>query len=168
MMVSHSRALLLLFSATIYAYGGYPFIKGMVNEIRKRSPGMMTLIGVALTTALAYSTYAVITQQGRPFFWELATLTDVMLLGHWIEMKSVLGASKALEKIAELIPKTTHRLRDGELEEVPANELVPGDLIVVKPGERVPPDGIVVSGSAHIDDSLITGESRPIKKSVMR
>ncbi len=163
--VPFAQYILLALAATIYFYGGYPFLKGLVDEVRKRLPGMMTLIGVALTTAFLYSVYAVITSLGRPFFWELATLTDVMLLGHWIEMRSVLGASRALEKIAELIPKTAHRLRDGELEEVPANELVPGDLIVVRPGERVPADGFVISGEAHVDESLITGESRPVKKS---
>lgn len=163
--VPFSKQILLALAAAVYLYGGYPFLKGMVDELRKRLPGMMTLIGVALSTAFLYSAYTVVTGSGRPFFWELATLTDVMLLGHWIEMKSVLGASRALEKIAELIPKTAHRLRGGSLEDVPADKLVPGDLIVVRPGERVPADGFVVGGEAHVDESLITGESKPVKKS---
>lgn len=165
MGIPAARYVLLALATVVYGYGGYPFLTGMLTEIRNKLPGMMTLIGVALTTAFAYSVYAVLGSGARPFFWELATLTDVMLLGHWIEMKSVLGASRALEKIAELIPKTAHRLIDGVLEDVPADELVPGDIIVVRPGERVPADGFVVSGEAHVDESLITGESRPVKKS---
>lgn len=161
----YSQYVLLALATAVYAYGGYPFLKGMVGELRKRLPGMMTLIGVALSTAFAYSVYAVALSAGRPFLWELATLTDVMLLGHWVEMKSVLGASKALEKIAELIPKTARKIVDSEIVEVPATELRPGDIIVVRPGERVPADGFVAGGEAHVDESLITGESRPVKKS---
>ena len=162
--IPHSEVILLALSGTIYFYGGWPFLKGAAGELRLRAPGMMTLIAVALSTAFLYSAYATLASAGRPFFWELATLTDIMLLGHWIEMRSVLGASKALEKIAELIPKTARRIVDDEVVEVPASELRPGDLIVVRPGERVPADGVVVRGEAHVDESLITGESKPVKK----
>ncbi len=162
--IPYSEVVLLALSGTIYFYGGWPFLKGAAGELRLRAPGMMTLIAVALSTAFLYSAYATLASAGRPFFWELATLTDIMLLGHWIEMRSVLGASKALEKIAELIPKTARRIVDDEVVEVPASELRPGDQIVVRPGERVPADGVVVRGEAHVDESLITGESKPVKK----
>jgi Cu2+-exporting ATPase len=152
-------------ATVVFFYGGWPFLAGLVSEVRRRQPGMMTLIGVATGVAWGYSTAVAVGLPGKVFFWELATLVDVMLLGHWIEMRSVLGASRALEKLVQLLPDTAHRLRaDGSLEEVPASQLAAGDHVVVKPGERVPTDGRIVDGRTSLDQSLLTGESKPVEK----
>ncbi len=152
-------------ASAVYFYGGWPFLKGLLQELARRTPGMMTLIALAITVAYAYSSAVVFGFPGKIFFWELATLIDVMLLGHWIEMKSVLGASRALEKLAQLIPKEAHRLRsDGTVEDVPVHALVPGDRVLVKPGERIPVDGVVVEGRSSVNESMLTGESRPVEK----
>ena len=151
-------------STAVYAYGGKPFLAGMVDELRKRLPGMKTLVSVAITAAYLYSSSVVFLIPGRFFFWELATLIDVMLLGHWIEMRSVLGASRALEMLVEALPRTARLVRDGEVVEVHVSELKPGDRVLVRPGDKVPVDGVVVEGSTSVDESLITGESRPVYK----
>ena len=160
------RMLLLWgFASAVYVYGGWPFLVGARRELLKRTPGMMTLIALAITVAYAYSTTVVFGFPGKIFFWELATLIDVMLLGHWIEMKSVLGASRALEKLAALIPKEAHRLRpNGSVEDVPVHALQPGDRVLVKPGERIPVDGVVVEGRSSVNEAMLTGESRPVEK----
>ncbi len=154
----------LLFASTVYFYGGWPFLKGMWNELRKRQPGMMTLIALAISVAYVYSAAVVLGLRGQVFFWELATLIDVMLLGHWIEMRSVLGASKALEELARLMPSTAHLLKDGTVEDVPIEVLKPGDRVLVKPGEKIPVDGVVVEGRTTVNESMLTGESRPVEK----
>ncbi|ARN77190.1 copper-translocating P-type ATPase [Nonlabens spongiae] len=151
-------------SSFIYFYGGWPFLKGMVDEIKEKSPGMMTLIAVAISAAYLYSSAVVFGLEGKTFFWELATLIVVMLAGHWIEMKSVLGASKALEELAALMPDEAHLLVDGEEKNVPVSELKSGDVILIKPGEKVPADGTIVDGSSSINESMITGESKPVSK----
>ena len=151
-------------SSIIYFYGGWPFLKGLVEEVRKGSPGMMTLIGVAITVAYVYSTAVVFGLEGMDFFWELATLIVVMLLGHWIEMKSVLGASKALELLVSMMPSTAHVIREGETLEVPIEKLQKGDVILVKPGEKVPADGVVSQGESYLNESMLTGESKPVQK----
>lgn len=151
-------------STVVYFYGGLPFLRGIVSEIRRRTPGMMTLISVAISAAYFYSSAVVFLIPGKYFFWELATLIDVMLLGHWIEMKSVLGASRALEKLVEALPKTANLLRDGEVVEVPVSQVRPGDRVLVRPGEKIPVDGVVVEGETSVDESMITGESRPVYK----
>jgi P-type Cu2+ transporter len=149
----------------IYFYGGWPFLKGLVDEIKERSPGMMTLIGIAITVAWAYSFAITLGFQGMDFYWELATLIVIMLLGHWLEMKSVLGASKSLEKLVELMPDKAYKiLETGELQEVGVKELESGDKIQIKPGEKVPADGIVLEGSTSINESMLTGESMPVEK----
>src|SRR5690349_1342074 len=127
------------FSALIYFYCGWPFLRGIHDEISARRPGMMTLIAVAISTAFVYSSAVVFGLRGTLFFWELATLIDVMLLGHWLEMKSIIGASRALETLVQLLPATAHRLKAGndETEDVPVAALRPGDRVLVKPGERV-------------------------------
>nr|WP_228546787.1 HAD-IC family P-type ATPase [Hyperthermus butylicus] len=125
---------------------------------------MMTLIGVAITVAYLYSTLVVFLIPGKTFFWELATLIDVMLLGHWIEMKSLLGASRALEKLAKALPTTAHLVKNGSYVDVYVSMIKPGDKILVKPGEKIPVDGIIVEGETSVDESLITGESRPAYK----
>ena len=157
--------LLFAFSSIVYLYGGLPFLKGMVDELHKKSPGMMTLVAVAITTAYAYSSVVVFGLQGKVFFWELATLIDIMLLGHWIEMRSVLGASKALEEMVKLMPSEAHLLmEDGSTIDVPIEKVKPGDRVLVKPGEKIPVDGIVIQGRTTVDESMLTGESKPVEK----
>lgn len=149
----------------IYIYGGSPFLKGFVNEVKARRLGMMTLIGIAITSAYAYSAIVVFGLMGEVFFWELATLIDIMLLGHWIEMRSVMGASKALEELARLMPSEAHKvMSDGSTIDVPLSELAKGDKVLVKPGEKVPADGQVVDGRTSVNESMLTGESVPIDK----
>ncbi|HDT13027.1 MAG TPA: cadmium-translocating P-type ATPase [Candidatus Aminicenantes bacterium] len=157
--------LLFALSSFVYAFGGYPFLKGIAAELGKRRPGMMTLIAVAITTAYAYSAAVVFGLRGEVFFWELATLVDIMLLGHWVEMKSVAGASRALEELARLMPSEAHLLReDGSTVDVPLSELEAGRRVVVKPGEKVPADGDVVEGETSVDEAMLTGESKPVSK----
>src|SRR5436309_8722827 len=123
------------FASAVYFYGGWPFLTGLVAELRARLPGMMTLVALAITVAYAYSTLVVFGLPGDVFFWETATLIDIMLLGHWLEMRSVLGASRALEQLVRLLPADAHRLRpDGGSEDVPVAALRPGDRVLVKPG----------------------------------
>ena len=152
-------------SAVVYLYCGRPFLKGIHGELRARQPGMMTLIAVAISTAFFYSSAVVFGLPGTVFFWELATLVDVMLLGHWLEMKSVMGASRALEALVQLLPATAHRLKSNDdAEDVPIAELRPGDRVLVKPGERVPIDGVITKGYSSFNESMLTGESRPVEK----
>ncbi len=159
------KYLLFLLSSVIFFYGGYPFLRGFFEEIQKLRPGMMTLIALAITVAYGYSSAVVFGLPGKMFFWELATLIDIMLLGHWLEMKSVLGASRALEELASLMPSSAHRLRpDGTTEEVPLETLRPGDRVLVKPGEKIPADGVVISGESAVNEAMLTGESKPVPK----
>jgi P-type Cu2+ transporter len=159
--------LLFAISAFVYLYGGYPFLKGIFAELKSKKPGMMTLIAVAITTAFVYSSVVVFGLPGMPFFWELATLIDIMLLGHYIEMKSVLGASRALEEMAKLMPSDAHKIVNGsKVMDVPLEELAVGDRVLVKPGEKIPADGIVIDGKSSVDESLLTGESMPVQKVV--
>ena len=151
-------------ATVIFFYGGWPFLTGLVDELRERNPGMMTLIGLAITVAYVYSAAVTFGLEGSVFYWELATLIAVMLAGHWIEMASVLSASSALEQLAELMPTTAHRKRGGELEDVALDEVEKGDVLVIKPGEKVPSDGTVVSGESYLDESMLTGESKPVHK----
>ncbi len=163
---SGDKYVLFLLSAFIYFYGGYPFLKGFFDELKSRKPGMMTLIAVAITVAFVYSSVVVFGLKGEIFFWETGTLIDIMLLGHWIEMKSVLGASRALEDLAKLMPSDAHKLfDDGSIKDVPVAELVSGDKVVIKPGEKIPVDGVVLSGDTSVNESLLTGESKPVSKS---
>ncbi len=153
-------------STVIFLYGGWPFLTGLAGELRSKSPGMMTLIGLAITVAYVYSSAVVFGLSGAVFFWELATLIDVMLLGHWIEMKSVMGASKALESLVHLMPSEAHRVTEsGGTQDVPVSDLHPGDRVVVKPGEKVPIDGQIVEGRTSVNEAMLTGESRPVEKS---
>ncbi|WP_369811379.1 copper-translocating P-type ATPase [Rubrivirga sp. SAORIC476] len=152
-------------STVVFFYGGWPFLKGFVSEVKGGRPGMMTLISVAITTAYVYSTAVVFGLEGMPFFWELVTLIDVMLLGHWVEMKSVMGASKALEELARLMPSEAHKLMpDGTVQDVPLDQLQHGDRVIVKPAEKVPADGVVVDGQTSVNESMLTGESVPVSK----
>lgn len=158
--------LLFVLSSFVYFYGGWPFLKGFYNEIRSFKPGMMTLIAVAVSVAYIYSSVVVFGLKGDIFFWELATLIDIMLFGHWIEMRSVLGASKALEELAKLMPSDAHKLNaDGSVIEIPLSELKINDKVIVKPGEKFPADGTVLEGDTSVDESMLTGESKPVSKS---
>lgn len=154
-----------IFAIAIYFYGGLPFLQMARPEVRNRKPGMMTLISLAITVAFAYSLYAVFFAPASGFFWEMATLIDVMLLGHWIEMRSVRQASGALNELAQLMPDTAERiLPDGGAEEVPLRSLQYGDLVLVRPGTSLPSDGEVVEGHSQVNESMITGESKPVLK----
>jgi Cu2+-exporting ATPase len=158
--------ILFLLSSFIYFYGGFPFLKGLLDELKAKRPEMMTLIALAITTAYAYSAATVIGLSGEDFFWELATLIDIMLLGHWIEMRSVMGASRALEELARLMPSEAHRQApDGTVTDVPLSDLKAGDKVLVKPGEKVPADGAVLEGETSVNESMLTGESKPVAKS---
>ncbi|MDD1653338.1 MAG: copper-translocating P-type ATPase [Methanomicrobiales archaeon] len=158
------RYLLLALSTAVYLYGGYPFLHGIVSELRARLPGMMTLIAVAITVAYAYSAAVALGFPGEGFFWELATLIDIMLLGHWIEMRSVLGASRALRELVRILPKEAHLLEDGTTRDVGLDTLAVHDRVLVKPGEKIPVDAVVVEGDTSVDESMLTGESRPVHK----
>jgi Cu2+-exporting ATPase len=157
--------LLFVLSSAVYFYGGYPFLKGIYDELKSRSPGMMTLIALAITVAYVYSSAVVFGVSGEVFFWELATLIDVMLLGHWLEMRSIIAASSALEELARLMPSEAHKIiADGSMMDVPLNELNAGDRVLVKPGEKMPADGKVVAGETSVNEAMLTGESTPVAK----
>ncbi len=156
---------LAVLSSAIYFYGGWPFLRGLKDEISGRNPGMMTLIGVAITAAYIYSLATVLGLPGNDFFWELVTLIDIMLLGHWIEIKSVVGAGAALEKLAALIPDTAHLLSsDGSTRDIAVAALKGGEQLLVKPGERIPADGVIIKGQTSANESMLTGESKPVAK----
>lgn len=162
---SGDKYILFTLSSIIYFYGGYPFLKGFIEEIGKKAPGMMTLIAVAISAAYLYSSAVVFGLEGKTFFWELATLIVVMLLGHWLEMRSVLGASKALEALAALMPDEAHLVHDDHVMKVKVSELKTGNIILIKPGEKVPADGIIIEGESDLNESMLTGESKPVSKS---
>jgi Cu2+-exporting ATPase len=153
------------FSTIVFFYGGWPFLTGLVDELTQKKPGMMTLIGLAIMVAYTYSTAVVFGLAGKVFFWELATLIIIMLLGHWMEMRSVMGASGALEELVKLMPSTALRItKDGDTEEVKVSQLEKGDRVAVKPGEKIPTDGVIAEGRTRIDESMVTGESRQVEK----
>ncbi len=149
----------------LYFYGGWPFLQGAWHEFQSKI-GMMTLIALAITVAFIYSLAVSLGLEGKPFYWELATLIDIMLLGHWVEMASVQGASKALEELSSLVPNEAHRMRDGRVEDVPVSEIQAGDVILIRPGEQIPNDGEVIEGNTSVNESFLTGESKPVSKAV--
>ncbi len=152
-------------ASAIFFYGGWPFLTGLVGEVRARRPGMMTLIGLAIAVAYGYSSAVVFGLRGEDFFWELATLIDIMLLGHWIEMKSVLGASAALESLVRLMPAEAHLVEaSGATRDVPVTALRRGDRVLVKPGEKIPTDGSIIEGQTSVNEAMLTGESKPVTK----
>lgn len=159
------KYLLFILSSVIFFYGGWPFLTGLISELKKKTPGMMTLIAVAITVAYAYSTAVTFGLEGKFFFWELATLIDIMLVGHWIEMRSVMRSSRALEELAKLMPTQAHLIqKDGSIKEIPLEEIKKGDTVLVKPGEKIPADGIILSGFSSVNESMLTGESKPVEK----
>jgi P-type Cu2+ transporter len=153
------------FSVIIFVYGGIPFINMAVPELRDRKPGMMTLISLAISVAFVYSVAAQFIDLGEGFFWELVTLIDIMLLGHWLEMRSVRQASGALNELAELMPDTAERIHHGDMTEtVPVDTLKQGDLVLVRPGASIPADGEVIDGHSNVNEAMVTGESKPVHK----
>ncbi|MFU8862212.1 MAG: heavy metal translocating P-type ATPase [Cyclonatronaceae bacterium] len=157
--------ILTTLSTVVFFFGGWPFLTGLIDELKKKQPGMMTLIGLAISVAYIYSMFVVFGLDGHLLFWELSSLVAIMLLGHWIEMRSVMSASAALEKLAELLPGKAHRVKeDGSTEDVPVEELQVGDHILIKPGEKIPADGIVIEGKTNVNEAMLTGESLPVEK----
>ena len=157
----------LALSSIIYFWGGWPFLKGALPEIRSGRPGMMTLVALAISTAYFYSAAVTLgLPGGEPFYWELATLVTIMLLGHWLEMRSVLGASRALEELVRLLPDTALRVTaDGGTEDVPVAALIAGDRVVIRPGAKVPVDGTIIEGTSSFNEAMLTGESKPVTRS---
>ncbi len=157
--------ILLALSTALFIYGGKPFLTGAVDELKSRSPAMMTLIAFAITVSFVYSVLTVLVIEGSDFFWELATLVTIMLLGHWIEMRSVMGASMALEELAKLMPDEAHRIgEDGKISDVAVSDLKAGDLVLIRPGEKVPIDAVIEEGQSSVNEAMVTGESVPVEK----
>lgn len=158
------KYVLAVLSTFIFVYGGYPFLKGLYDEVKDKAIGMMTLIGVAISVVWAYSLAITFGLQGMDFYWEMATLIDIMLIGHYFEMKSVMGASRSLELLVKMMPSTAHHLVNGMVHDMPVSHLKIDDMVLIKPGEKVPVDGIVTEGESYLDESMLTGESKPVKK----
>jgi Cu2+-exporting ATPase len=160
-----NMVLLFLLSTIVFFYGGKPFLVGAWDEIKAKTPGMMLLISLAIVTAYVYSTLTAFFIEGSDFYFEVATLIVIMLLGHWVEMRSVMGASKALEELIKLMPKEAHKIdASGNVVDVSVEELHPGDEILVKSGEKIPLDGEIYEGESNVDESMLTGESVPVEK----
>lgn len=158
------KYVLAVLSTFIFFYGGHPFLKGLYEEVKDKAIGMMTLIGVAITVAWSYSVAVTFGLEGMDFYWEMVTLIDIMLIGHYYEMKSVMGASRSLELLVKMMPSTAHLIHEGSIKEVSVDQLQKDDLIKVKPGEKIPVDGLVTEGESYVDESMLTGESKPVKK----
>src|SRR5262245_62084550 len=159
-----SRWVPAVFGTLVFGYGGLVFLRGAVDEIRDRLPGMMTLISLAITVAFVFSLAVTFGFPGSDLWWELATLVTIMVLGHWIEMRSIAQAQGALNELAKLLPDTAVRIVGDRTETVPTSELGTRDLVLVRPGASIPADGVVRDGSSDVNESMITGESRPIRK----
>lgn len=155
-----------IFATIIFFYGGIVFIRGGVGELKAKQPGMMTLISLAILTAYLYSLATLFLISGEGFFWELSSLITIMLLGHWLEMKSIQSAESALDAIAKLLPDKAERLENGQPVTVLVSELRLGDLILVRPGAGIPADGVIADGSSSVNEAAITGESKPVNKVV--
>lgn len=159
-----SQYILFALSSIVYFYGGLPFLKGWATEVKAKNPGMMFLIGFAITSAYIYSVAIVFGLKGMDFFWELTTLIGIMLLGHWIEMKSIAGASRELELLVQLMPSDAHMVMPDMVHDVKTDTLKENDIILVKPGEKVAADGIILEGESYLNESMLTGESKPVRK----
>lgn len=155
---------ILLLGSAVFFYGGWVFIQGAYRELAGRLPGMMTLIALAITAAYAFSAYAVFAKEGETLFWELATLIAIMLLGHYLEMRAVTGAKGALKELSALLPDTAEVLRGKTSETVPLDQLKKHDVVLVRPGGKIPADGVVMKGTSDLDESMVTGESKPVTK----
>ena len=156
----------LMLASVVFFYPGLIFLTSAYREIRARLPGMMTLIALAITAAYSYSVFSIVQGVGHDLLFELASLITIMLLGHWIEMKSVQSAQGALKELAKLLPDTAEVLRDGKTQTITLSELVSGDMVLVRPGSNIPADGTVVEGQSEINESIITGESKPVNKKI--
>jgi P-type Cu2+ transporter len=161
-----SRHIPALFGTTVYLYGGWPFLAGGIRELRDRAPGMMTLISLGITVAFVFSLAVTLGYTGEPLWWELTTLLTVMLLGQWIQTRSILRASGAMRELARLLPSTAQRIVGERIEVVSVSSLNEGDSVLVRPGASIPADGIVRSGASDVNESLITGESAPVEKQI--
>ncbi|KKU91791.1 MAG: Cation transporting ATPase, E1-E2 family [Candidatus Jorgensenbacteria bacterium GW2011_GWA1_48_11] len=150
----------------VFFYGGWVFIGSAWRELKAKLPGMMTLIALAITTAYVWSVYEIIVGETHTLFWELATLITIMLLGHWVEMKAVQGAQGALKELSKLLPDKAEIIRDGQNVVVNLSELKTGDIVVVRPGAKIPADGVITDGRSQVNESMITGESKPVEKNV--
>jgi Cu2+-exporting ATPase len=159
-----SSYILLALSSVVYVYGGRPFLTGAITELKEKTPGMMFLIGFAITIAYSYSAAVVLGLKGMDMFWELDTLILIMLLGHWIEMRTVAGASRELALLAELLPDNAHLVIGGKQQDVKTDTLKVQDVILIKPGERVAADGTILDGESYLNESMLTGESKPVRK----
>lgn len=159
-----SQFLLAGLSTIVFFYGGWPFLKGWADEMKNWKPGMMTLIGFAILVAYVYSMATVFGLDGMDFFWELSTLILIMLLGHWIEMKSIAGASRELELLVQLMPSDAHMVHGEHIMDVKTESLKENDIILIKPGEKVAADGVIVDGESYLNESMLTGESKPVEK----
>ncbi|WP_233496694.1 copper-translocating P-type ATPase [Mucilaginibacter hurinus] len=159
-----SSYILFALSSVVFVYGGWPFLTGLVEEVKAKNPGMMFLIGFAITVAYSYSVAIVFGLQGMDFFWELATLILIMLLGHWIEMKSVMGASNELQLLVQFMPADAHMVMPDMVHDVKTDTLKENDIILVKPGEKVAADGFILEGESYLNESMLTGESKPVLK----
>jgi Cu2+-exporting ATPase len=156
-----------ILSTVLFVYAGGVFLRGGLRELRAREPGMMTLISIAISVAYFYSMAVSLGLDGDPFYWELATLLDVMLLGHWMEMRSIQSASRALEHLAAMVPSIAHRVEaDGTVADVEVASLLAGDQILIRPGEQVPADGDVLEGTSSMNEAFLTGESRPVRRTL--
>lgn len=164
LVFSGDKYVLAVLSTFIFIYGGHPFLKGLYDEVKDNAIGMMTLIGVAISVSWTYSIAITFGLQGMDFYWEMVTLIDVMLIGHYFEMKSVMGASRSLELLVKMMPSTAHQLVDGHIQDIPVSKLKIDDIVMVRPGEKIPVDGIVLEGESYVDESMLTGESKPVKK----
>ena len=158
-----SGYLTLIFGSIVFFYGGLVFLNGAYREIKNKLPGMMTLISIAICAAYFWSVYAVFSG-AETLFWELTTLITIMLLGHWLEMRAVTGAEGALKELSKLLPDTAEVIRDNETKIIPLSELQENDVVLVKPGTKIPADGIIIEGDSNVNESMITGESKPVAK----
>lgn len=163
-LLPFNQYFLLVLSSIVFFYGGWPFFKGLYSELRNKNPGMMTLIGLAITVSYFYSVAVVFGIRGHEFFWELVTLIDIMLLGHWFEMRSILGASRALELLVQLLPQNAHLVKNESITDIKLNDIKVNNILLIKPGEKIPADGKIIEGLTYTNESLLTGESNPVKK----
>jgi len=161
---SGSQYVLFALSTVVFFYGGYPFLAGLIIEVKDKKPGMMTLIGFAITVAFIYSVATVFGLKGMDFFWELATLILIMLLGHWIEMRSIAGASRELELLVQLMPSNAHLVHGDHIMDVKTDSLKEGDVILIRPGEKIAADGNILDGESYLNESMLTGESKPVHR----
>jgi len=158
----HQGIIGLISASLLFLYGGYPFLRGAISELKERSPGMMLLVSIGISASFFYSLYSFLSGSSKAFYLELALLIDIMLIGHFIEAKVISAATSSMDLLVRLLPYEAHLISDGSYRDVPVRELKPGDIVLVKPGERVPADGVIIEGASSFDESILTGESAPV------